>query len=208
MSGSANLRSTDAIEAVRAAMAAFASQADEGLVEVSGEMRRMLDWVEHDRPAFWKKQVRLAYDGVGQAKAELHRCLMFPVGVNDRPSCAEQRAALKKAQAHLAYCEAKQAKLKEWVHEIRHELHDYHGRTACLREVIDSDSRQAITYLNNLLLKIEEYTSLNSPTRFADSSSGGSAAASASDSGTESEAGAVASDEDNPDEDNPEETSP
>ncbi|MEM6329083.1 MAG: hypothetical protein AAF790_02425, partial [Planctomycetota bacterium] len=103
MPDNANVKSTDAIESVRAALLQFAKLSGDGLTEVGAEMRRVVDWLEHDRPAFWKEQVRRAHDCVQQAKQDLHRCLMLPVGVNERPSCSEERAALKKAEAKLAY---------------------------------------------------------------------------------------------------------
>ncbi len=162
MSEQANVKSTDAIESVRAALLQFAKQAGDGLTEIDLEMRRMVDWMEHDRPAFWKQQVRQAYDAVGQAKANLHRCLMFPVGINDRPSCTEERAALKKAEAHLAYCQQKQEKLKHWVREINHESHTYEGRTARLKEVIEVDAVKAATTLSRLIGQVEQYTSMSS----------------------------------------------
>ena len=161
MPDQANVKSTEAIESVRAALLQFAKLSDDGLTEAGLEMRRMVDWLEHDRPAFWKEQVRRAYDGVGQAKADLHRCLMFPVGVNDRPSCSEERAALKKAEAKLAYCQEKQEKLKHWVREVSHELHTYEGRTARLKEVVEKDAPAAVTVLSRMLGQIEEYMNLS-----------------------------------------------
>ena len=167
MPDQANVKSFDAIEQVRAALLAFGKQAEEGLTEIDLEMRRMVDWMEHNRPGFWTEQVRLAWDGVGQAKADLHRCLMFPVGVNDRPSCSEERAALKKAQAKLAYCEEKKEKLQHWIREIHHEVHTYEGRTARLREVIESDVPTASTALARILTQLEEYTNMSSSARRA-----------------------------------------
>jgi len=165
MPDQANVKSFDAIEQVRAALLVFGKQAEEGLTEIDIEMRRMVDWMEHNRPGFWTEQVRLAWDGVGQAKADLHRCLMFPVGVNERPSCSEERAALKKAQAKLAYCEEKKEKLQHWIREISHEIHTYEGRTSRLREVIESDVPTAAATLARILTQLEEYTGMSSPAR-------------------------------------------
>ena len=73
---------------------------------VEAEMRRVQEWLEHDRPRLLENQMRLAIDQVHEAQQALHRCLMFPIA-NERPSCYEERAALKKAQARLAYCQRK-----------------------------------------------------------------------------------------------------
>ncbi|MEM9186751.1 MAG: hypothetical protein AAGB00_09680 [Planctomycetota bacterium] len=174
MPDQANVKSFAAIEAVRAALLMFAKQSEEGLVELGVEMRRFVDWMEHDRPAFWKEQVRLAHDGVQTAKQDLHRCLMYPVGVNDRPACSEERAALKKAEAKLAYCLGKQEKLKHWVREISHEMHTYEGRTTRLKEVVEADVPAAAAALARVLTTLEEYAGL---------STGGGASSASSSSG-------------------------
>ena len=163
MPGPAYVHNTDAIESVKAALANFAHQVDEGLTEIAAECRRVLDWLEHDRPRFWKKQVRVAWDEVEVAKKELHRCLMFPIG-DERPSCTEQRAALKKAQARLAYCEQKVERLKSWCREVRHELFEYEGRVSQLKTCGEVDVTMAIAALGRILARIDEYHALGSPT--------------------------------------------
>ncbi len=162
MPGPAYVHNTDAIESVKAALANFAHQVDEGLTEIGAECRRTLDWLEHDRPRFWKNQVRLAWDEVEQAKKELQRCLMFPVG-DERPSCTEQRAAVKKAQARLGYYEQKAERLKNWCREVRHELFEYEGRISQLKTCGEVDTVQAIAVLSRILARIDEYHALGSP---------------------------------------------
>ncbi|QDU55556.1 hypothetical protein [Aeoliella mucimassa] len=162
MSGPAYVHNIEAIERVRQALAAFAHQADEGLTEVGAECRRLLDWLEHDRPRYWKRQVQLAWDQVEVAKKELHRCLMFPIA-DERPSCTEQRAALKKAQAHLIYCQEKAERLKGWCREVRHELYEYEGRISQLKSYAEIDVVQSMAVLSRILDRIQEYQSLGSP---------------------------------------------
>ena len=130
----AQVRSFETIERVRVAIAKFGHRSTEGLDELSGEIRRVIDWVEHDRPAYWKSRVQRAYDEVGEAKAALHRCLMYPIN-DETPSCADERAALKKAEAHLVYCREKQERVREWAQKLRHELHEYTGRVSKLRRL-------------------------------------------------------------------------
>src|SRR5262245_44922725 len=96
----ANVRSLDAIEAVRAALVSFRDELEHAVSTIDLEMRRVLDWLEHDRPGFWRRQVRDANDGATEARAALHRCLMYPIN-DERPSCYEERAELKKAEARL-----------------------------------------------------------------------------------------------------------
>lgn len=154
----ANVKATDAIESVKAALAAFAKQSTDGLSEIDAEIRRTIEWIEHDRPKYWKERVRRAADAVGQAKAELHRCLSYAPSFQDRPSCSEQRAALKKAQAQLAYCEEKQERVRHWAREMGHEMHEYQGRVTSFSTVLESDVPAAMAALEQMLTTIEKYT--------------------------------------------------
>ena len=86
MSTPAKVHSSEAIEAVRMALMSFAAQVGDALTELSAEMRRMQEWLEHDRPRHWKMQIRKAGDMAHEAQQALHRCLMFPIA-NERPSC-------------------------------------------------------------------------------------------------------------------------
>lgn len=167
MPESANVRTSDSIEAVKSALGNFIVQVDEGLAEMEGEMRRTLDWLEHDRPRYWKERVRLSWDGVAKAKADLHRCLMYPIGPEERPSCSEERAELKRAEAYRSHCEQKAERLKHWIREIRHELLEYEGRITKLKEWMTVDGHAAVASLERILQRIEQYAELRVETAAA-----------------------------------------
>jgi hypothetical protein len=176
---SANVHSLESIEAVRAALAAFRDEVEQALAMIDLEMRRVLDWLEHDRPPFWRKQLRNAQDAVTQAQAALHCCLMYPIN-DERPSCYEERAELKKAQARLAYCDEKSERLRHWIREIRHESFEYEGRISQLKDIAEIDVPQATAILARLLARLQEYQSIRSNTDGL--SSDGLAASAASES--------------------------
>ena len=164
MSGSANVQSSEAIEAVKAALAFFKDQVDQALSTNDIEMRRVLDWLEHDRPRYWKTRVRDANDAVTAAKAALTRCLMYPIN-DERPSCYEERAELKKADVQRVYCEEKAERLRHWIREVRHELFEYEGRISQLVELVDTDVPAAMGVLDKLMTRLEEYQSIRSRQR-------------------------------------------
>jgi hypothetical protein len=156
MTTRANVQSTDAIESVRAAMVRFVDQVADALTALDLEMRRVLEWLEHDRPRHWRTETRLAVDQVNEAQGALHRCLMYPI-MDERPSCSEERAALKRARARLAYCQAKEERVRQWMRSVRHELFEYEGRISQLVRLVEIDAPQAIGVLNNILRRLEEY---------------------------------------------------
>ncbi|MCC7474777.1 MAG: hypothetical protein IT425_05240 [Pirellulales bacterium] len=161
MPGPAKVYSTEAIEAARLALVSFIEQITDALSELGGEMRRVQEWLEHDRPAYWRHQVRVSIDQVHESQQALHRCLMFPVA-NERPSCTEERAALKKAQARQAYCEDKTQRVRHWQQTLRHELFEYEGRISQLVKLVEIDVPQAIGVLSRIVRTIEDYQALRS----------------------------------------------
>ena len=156
MSTPANVQSLEAIVAVRTALSSFAEQVADALTELGAEMRRVKDWLEHDRPRHWKTQVRVATDHVHEAQQALHRCLMFPIA-NERPSCYEERAALQKAKAHLAYCQEKEQRVRHWQQSVQHELFEYEGRISQLVRLVEIDVPQAIGVLHKIVRHLEDY---------------------------------------------------
>ena len=153
---SAHIQSTDAIERLRLAVLKFAEQCELGLEEVDAETRRMLDWIEDDRPKFWREQIHRASDDVHQAKINLERCLRLTVA-QDRPSCQEERAALRKAQERLTYCRDKAERVKHWSRELQHELLEYQGRIGQLSSCTEHDLPQAAARLKRVLEQIAAY---------------------------------------------------
>jgi hypothetical protein len=156
MSGSANVRSMPAVTAAKIALGSFADQVEQALALIEVETRRVLDWLQHDRPRHWRNEIRLANDGVAAARAALQRCLMYPLN-DERPSCYEEREALKQAQARLGYCEEKVERLKHWKRELEHELFQYQGRISQLVRVVEADVPEAVDLLKKLLVRLEEY---------------------------------------------------
>jgi len=156
MSTPAKVHSSDAIEAVRAALIVFVEQVSDAISELSAEMRRMQDWLEHDRPRYWKGQLRDGTDRVHEAQQALRRCLMFPIAT-ERPSCTEERDALKRAQDQLAYCDQKAERVRHWQNAFRHELFEYEGRMSQLVRLVEVEVPQAIGILNRILRNLGEY---------------------------------------------------
>ena len=156
---SANVHSLESIEAVRRALALFDEQVADALTQLGAEMRRMLDWLEHDRPRHWRTQVRKATDQVHEAQQALHRCLMFPIA-DERPSCYEERTDLKKAQARLVYCQEKAHRVRHWQSTIQHELFEYEGRISQLVRLIEIDMPQSMGTLTRIIRHLEDYQAL------------------------------------------------
>ena len=156
MSGPAKVHSTNAIEEFRGALTRFEQRAQNAIDTLAAEVRRGVDWLEHDCPAHWKKQIKISEDAIHQAKLELERCLMFPVA-GERPACREQRATLKKTQARLEYCREKRERVKHWTRQLQHEQFEYEGRLGQLRRMLEADLPAARGKLQSIVRRLDEY---------------------------------------------------
>ena len=156
MSGPAKVQSIAAIEHFQAALARFEQRAQDALETLTGELRRAIDWLEHDRPAYWKRQDRLASDAIHQAKLDLERCLTFLVA-GERPACREERANLKQAQIRLEYCREKSERVKYWNRQLQHELFEYEGQVSHLQRMLEIELPAARAKLQQLVRRLDAY---------------------------------------------------
>ncbi|HYO25244.1 MAG TPA: hypothetical protein VEQ85_09855 [Lacipirellulaceae bacterium] len=157
MSSSAQVRSTAQIEALNYALARFADRVQNALESLDGELHRADQWIDHDRPAFWRAQIREAEDDLHQAKGDLDRCLLMTTADGQRPACREQKAAVEQAKARLDYCREKAEQVKHWQRSFRHEKFEYDGRIGQLRGLLAQQVPAARGALARILRRLEEY---------------------------------------------------
>ncbi len=156
MSESAQVRSVEAIERFRLALAEFEKRVQGALDTLSAELNRATTWLEHDCPHYWKNQEKAAADAVHQAKRDVERCLIFTVA-DEQPACREERAALQVAKDRLDYCHEKKQLVRHWRGVLHHELFEYHGRIGHLRRILETDLPAARAKLQLIVRRIEGY---------------------------------------------------
>jgi hypothetical protein len=157
MPGPAQVRSTDAIDALQAALAKFQERVQNALDSLDGALHRTSDWVDHDRPSYWRSETHRAEEWLTQAKVELARCLMMNVA-GRRPACREQKAAVEAAKARVKYCHEKREIVVHWQRNYRHESFEYDGRIGQLRRLLEHDVPKARAVLVKILRRLDEYT--------------------------------------------------
>ncbi|MCA9257777.1 MAG: hypothetical protein KDA61_01200 [Planctomycetales bacterium] len=162
MSGPAQVRSTYAIEEFRSALARFDVAALRALEGLDAQLRRADDWIQHDRPSYWKRSLADAQNAAHEAKVELERCLLFPVA-DERPSCREERAAYAAAQRRVEYCREKIETVRHWKQQLNHELFEYRGRLGALRQALELDLPAAKATLAKILRQLEAYRLESAP---------------------------------------------
>jgi hypothetical protein len=156
---SANVKSIDALRDFRTALVTFAEGADQTLSSVNVEIARMIDWLQHDQLKYWQHEHRRREDAVGEARADLNRCLMSK-GAGEGGQCSDQKKALDKAKRRLAEAEDKLEKVKHWSRAIEQEVSEYRGPAQQLGNMLVADLPKAFAVLDRKVAMLEAYADI------------------------------------------------
>ncbi|MCO6456809.1 MAG: hypothetical protein J5I93_16035 [Pirellulaceae bacterium] len=173
MNSSARVSSIEALRGFQVAMEAFDHDARSAMTALQLELRRVLDWIEHDRPRYWPEALRRAYDRVAQARNDLERCQMR-AGDDNARSCYDEKKALERAKLRVRTCEEKLQALKFWRRQVRHDVEEFSGQLTKLESHLDLDWARALAALQRMATALERYAEVRQPT--PDASGGGQAA--------------------------------
>ena len=177
MSTQADVKSIDTLAFVKAAIAAFAHEANQALGEVELEGSRAVEYLTVDRAAYWKSEVRKANDAVNKATKDLENCRSFKKVGDNTPACVEEKKNLEKARRRLEFCEQKEAITRRWKPVIEQQFRETCVRLVHFHEVTDVRCPKAMAVVERMLKALDAYRAATSPAG-ADAAAGAGSAAS------------------------------
>ena len=161
MAESARVLATEAMAEAKAALAEFAQTVDRSLTEVDSDIQRLTQWLQHDRPAYWKREVRRRHDDVHKAKAEIARKEL--IRSPEPASVVEERKALARARERLAEAERRQEATRRWGANFEREAMAYKGPAHELRDVVAVRIPAALSRITRMMESLEAYLSMSAP---------------------------------------------
>lgn len=162
MSTPAQITSIEAVRQFKLGLEEFQIEAREAVTQLLLEMRRAVDWIEHDRARYWPREMQRASDAVLQARNDLERCEMA-IREEDRRSCYEQKLALEKARRRLRLTEDKVRAVRRWRVAVHREADDFQGRLAKLASCLDMDLPRALAALERMAVALDRYAERAAP---------------------------------------------
>ena len=159
MSGplSANVHSVDAIKDVRIALIQFQERATNAMGDLRQKIDRTVNWLELDRPNYWKEQERRAYDLVASTRVALETCRLRTVA-GRRSDCIEEKKAFEKAKLRMEYVREKQQAVRKWMVQSGREANEYRARTSTFQRTLENDVPLMIAQLGRMIEAIESYS--------------------------------------------------
>lgn len=162
----AKVRSIDALVQFRAAVAAFQERALAALGSLRQETLRTLLWLEQEQPRYWAEQVRRGYDRVAETRTSYESCRLRTVA-GHRSACLEELQALRKAQRRLAYCQEQLEIMRRWSQRARDQADEFFGQIGPLERSLDQDLPRLLATLEQMLLALEAYLSIETAGSFS-----------------------------------------
>ena len=162
MNAPANVNSVEAVRDFRGNLQRFGEQATDCLDSLHAQVHRMIDWLEHDRPAYWQQQVRRSFDRVAEARQSRQRCQMQSVG-DHRPSCTEEKQILARTKARLEYSQRKLEAVSRCQRVVEEEANQFRGRCGQLDNLLQRDVPRMTGLLDRILVSLEEYVAISAP---------------------------------------------
>ena len=161
MANQARVTSTDALEAFRASLIVFLGKARRSLDDVSDDVRRTRQWLQHDQRILWEGELRRRTKALEAAQQEL---MSVKLASHQESALMARQAAVNKAKRALVEAEDKLRKVKVWNQNFDHSADPIVKRLEGIRELIDHDMPKAISYLVNVQRILDAYTEAQAPT--------------------------------------------
>lgn len=162
MSESAHVTSIASVAQFKAALRVFEDDATRAIVAIDEQAKGALQWLEHDAPAYWRRQIRECMDELDRTRAALETCRRRAT-IGSRPACMEEENAFREAQRRLTVAQGKLEVVRRWAQRLRREIDEYRGRTMPCRTHLESHLPRTISLVERYLEALEAYAERSVP---------------------------------------------
>jgi hypothetical protein len=160
MSQSANVQSVEAIREFRAALSEFCKDVLEALTSVELESRRLEEWLTHEQPVYWRRQLLERQDEVQHAKSALFRKQLVTIS-GRQPDVIEEKKALRKAHERVEEAEEKIERCRKWSREVRQAIDEFSGPANQLAGFVDGKPPPCMLDLDEIICRLDAYTAIH-----------------------------------------------
>ncbi len=163
MGQSADVKSHESIDHFRIALIEFQESCSKALTLLETEKYQAIQWLEYDMPSHWKKQVRIRYEEISEARNRLRSCQMRGAIGDKKPSCIEEKKDLEIAKKRQEFAQEMIHVVRKWAIKVHKEADEFTGRVGRCKTVIDNDVTDGIVLLKRMVEALERYLSMSAP---------------------------------------------
>ena len=153
MNPRAQVTSVEAIERFRVALLVYLSAARAAVDEVSGDVARTRQWIQHDQHRHWDAEVTRRTRKVEQLRQELFREQLS----NSRGAPSFQQMELHRAERALAEAEAKRATTRKWSRDFENRTDPLLKQVELLHGFLTVEMAKAAAHLGRIVHTLDAY---------------------------------------------------
>jgi hypothetical protein len=153
MAGQAQITSVEAIEAFRADLIVFISQARPALEEVSSEVQRTRLWLENEQRRFWENELRVRGNKLEQAQSELMTARLSDF----QDSTSLQQMAVRRARQAVEQAEGKLKAMKKWNRDLETRAAPLLKEVEQLQSYLTAEMPKAVAHLGQIEKALDAY---------------------------------------------------
>ena len=156
--------SVEKLKEFRVSLCSFAQTASTALGEANSEIKRTINWLEHDRYTYWKAQIRHCSDRCAKAKRELKlKKEIEKTALGGRCAYDEEQKAFYAAQRELEQAQQKFDKVRHWIVQLEKEAFAFKGLIQGLTNVVEIEIPNARAEMDRMVDSLEAYAALATP---------------------------------------------
>src|SRR5687768_2916475 len=163
MSTGARVDSLEALKYFKIALVKFGQSISVALDDADSEVSRTLNWLEGEAQSYWQQQIRKRHDVLEKAKEALRMKQLYKDASGRTPSAVDEMKAVQVARKRLDDATAKLAITKTNARKMAREQMIYKGQVQRGYSAAAHDVPSAAAFLNNILIKLEQYVGLAAP---------------------------------------------
>ncbi|MBN1394581.1 MAG: hypothetical protein JW959_06130 [Pirellulales bacterium] len=163
MARRAKVTSIDALPLLTAALQKFRGESAVAMDDLEIELRRITEWIHHDRKQYWAKQRERAYENLSQARLQLQQARMSRRLGDQEPACIDEKRAVAKAKRRLEIAQQKIDEVRRWTVKIDRALDEFQRSRTQFASWLEGDLQRAVAALNKMSESLVSYISLEAP---------------------------------------------
>lgn len=150
----ANVRSTEALEALRAAFVIYQSKARRSVDTAVEQARAAQRWVQEEQRRHWEQEIRSRDRQLERARAELMTVRMSALADHT----VMQREAVQRAERALTHAKEKLSMVKRWSREMDTAMGPHLLRLESVREHFQHQLPKAAVFLHQAQMTLLDYS--------------------------------------------------
>ena len=163
MGRAARVTSIDALDTLSVALQRFRDDASMAVEDVAVALRRVLEWIHHDRKDHWTQELRRGSEAVSQAKLQLQQAKTSRKVAGRDPSCIDEERALARAKRRVEIAEQKVRAVQHWANALDRAADEFQQNRTRFDNWLDTDLPAAVAALDRMSRSLESYVSLATP---------------------------------------------